>query len=172
MTKVLLAGAATLGARTDVALAPPPTSRITPTIVPAPGPLPSGTVSTTTIRHSVAAGGIRTEATRKTYGNSNGVASNRMTRMATVPPPAVDTTREKIAPGVTRQGVAGGFFAPACMPAIGEFALRARTNFRERPAMACPTDRNAIRLVIGRRFEPAASARPTGLAPAARLAAP
>ena len=102
MTRFLLAGAVALGVMTGVAVAQTTTSQTTTTTVPTLVPPPPGTLSTTTTKHSVAADGTRTDATKTVYGNSNGVASDSMTKTTTYPPPAVITTHERTSTSVTQ----------------------------------------------------------------------
>lgn len=107
MTRLLLAGAAALGLMTGVALAQTSssTSTTTTTTPPAIAPLippPAGTLSRTTVRKSVAPNGTRTESTRTTYGNANGVASDTVTNTTTVPPPVTATTSRETTTTVTR----------------------------------------------------------------------
>ncbi len=107
MTRLLLAGAAALGLMTGVALAQTSssTSTTTTTTPPAIAPLippPAGTLSRTTVRKSVAPNGTRTESTRTTYGNANGVASDTVTNTTTTPPPVTATTSRETTTTVTR----------------------------------------------------------------------
>ena len=107
MTRLLLAGAAALGLMTGVASAQTSssTSTTTTTTPPAIAPLippPAGTLSRTTVRKSVAPNGTRTESTRTTYGNANGVASDTVTNTTTTPPPVTATTSRETTTTVTR----------------------------------------------------------------------
>lgn len=94
MTKFLLAGAAALGMMTCAAMAQTSTSQTTTTTAPTPLSMPAGTLSTTATEKSVGVDGTRTNSTKTTYGNTNGVASDSVTKTTTYPPAAVSTTSE------------------------------------------------------------------------------
>jgi hypothetical protein len=92
MTKFLLAGAVVLVTMTGAAMAQTTTSQTTTTTAPTPLVVPAGTLSTTSTVKSVDIDGTRTDSTKTTYGNTNGVASDSVTKTTTYPPPAPVTT--------------------------------------------------------------------------------
>jgi hypothetical protein len=92
MTKFLLAGAVALGMMTGVAVAQTTTSQTTTTTAPTPLYVPPGTLSTTSTEKAVGVDGTHTDTTKTTYGNTNGVASDSVTKTTTYPAPAVVTT--------------------------------------------------------------------------------
>jgi hypothetical protein len=102
MTKFLLAGAAALGMMMGVATAQTTSSQTTTTTAPTPLMVPSGTLSTTSTEKSIGADGTQTDSSRTTYGNSNGVASDSVTRTTTIPPPAQVTTTQQTTSTVTQ----------------------------------------------------------------------
>jgi hypothetical protein len=92
MTKLLLAGAAALGMMTCAAMAQTTTLQSTTTTAPTPLAVPAGTLSTTSSEKSVGVDGTRTDSTKTTYGNTNGVASDSVTKTTTYPQPSAVTT--------------------------------------------------------------------------------
>ncbi len=95
MTRWILAGAAALGMMTGAAMAQTTTSETSTTTGPASLPVPTGTVSTTSTQKSIGFDGTRTDSAKTTYSNSDGVASDTLTKTTTFPPPpAVTTTTE------------------------------------------------------------------------------
>jgi hypothetical protein len=95
MTRFLLTGAALLGLMMGVAVAQTTTSETTSTTAPTLVAPPSATLSTTTTRKSVGVDGAQTDSTGTTYRNSNGVASDSVTKKTTHPSPAVVTTMQQ-----------------------------------------------------------------------------
>ena len=96
MTRFLLATAAVLGLMTSIASAQTTTSQSTTTTTAVPPVLiapPAGTLSSTTTTKAVAPDGTRTDSTRSTYRNSNGVADDSMTRTTTAPSVPLTTTK-------------------------------------------------------------------------------
>lgn len=92
MTRLLLAGAAALGMMTNLAMAQTTRSETTTTSAPTPLSVPTGTLSTTSTEKSVGIDGTRRDSTRTTYRNTDGVASDSMTKTTTFPPPTALTT--------------------------------------------------------------------------------
>jgi hypothetical protein len=92
MTRFLLAGATALGMLTGAAMAQTTTSQSTITTAPTPLVVPAGTLSTTSTVKSVGIDGTRTDSTKTTYGNTNGVASDSVTKTTTYPAPVAVTT--------------------------------------------------------------------------------
>jgi hypothetical protein len=95
MIKLLLAGTTAFGLMTCAAMAQMATSQTTITAAPTVVAPPMGTMSTTTNRKSIGPDGSQSDSTSTTYRNSNGVASDSVTRSTTTaapPPPVASTT--------------------------------------------------------------------------------
>jgi hypothetical protein len=92
MTRLLVAGAVALGMMTGVAAAQSTSSETSITTAPVlVAPMP-GALSTTTTRKAVGVDGTQTNSTSTSYGTSNGVASDTVTKTTNYPPPATVTT--------------------------------------------------------------------------------
>jgi hypothetical protein len=102
MTRILLAGAAALGMMTGVALAQSSTSETTTTTGAALVAPPAGTLSSSTNSKSIAADGTRTDTSGTTYRNTNGVASDSVSRTTTYPPAVATTTTQDSSTTTTR----------------------------------------------------------------------